>query len=60
MVTAFGRELVGLAIDYARSRRFGSIFLTTIPQLTTAAHLYREAGFAKIRERPARRGAAPA
>lgn len=47
-----GRDLVGRVVDYARERGFGSIFLTTIPQLTTAAHLYREAGFAKIREKP--------
>jgi GNAT superfamily N-acetyltransferase len=47
-----GRDLVERVVDYARERGFGSIFLTTIPQLTTAAHLYREAGFAKIREQP--------
>jgi GNAT superfamily N-acetyltransferase len=49
-----GRELVRRAVDYARERGFGSIFLTTVPELTTAAHLYREAGFAKIREHPTR------
>ena len=47
-----GRDLVGRVVDYAREHDFGSIFLTTIPQLTTAAHLYREAGFAKIKEQP--------
>jgi GNAT superfamily N-acetyltransferase len=49
-----GRELVQRVLEWARERDYGSIFLTTVPELTTAAHLYREAGFAKIRERPTR------
>jgi GNAT superfamily N-acetyltransferase len=49
-----GRELVGRAVAYAREGGFGSMFLSTVPELTTAAHLYREVGFAKIRERPSR------
>jgi GNAT superfamily N-acetyltransferase len=49
-----GRELVRLAVEYARERGFGSMFLTTVPELTTAAHLYREVGFARIREHPSR------
>jgi len=47
-----GRELVAMAVGYAREQGCRSMSLVTIPQLTTAAHLYREAGFELKREDP--------
>ena|SRR6476660_4408216 len=40
-----GRRLLTLAIDFCRQHEYESVFLWTISELTTAAHLYRDAGF---------------
>lgn len=40
-----GKQLLQEAIDFCKERKFKSVFLWTISELTTAAHLYREAGF---------------
>src|ERR1043166_3214078 len=41
----FGRRLLKEAVDFCRQREYKSIFLWTISELKTAAHLYRDAGF---------------
>jgi N-acetylglutamate synthase-like GNAT family acetyltransferase len=40
-----GRRLVNDAVNFCRQRGFESVFLWTISELKTAAHLYRDAGF---------------
>jgi N-acetylglutamate synthase-like GNAT family acetyltransferase len=40
-----GRRLLYEAVSFCRQREFNSVFLWTISELKTAAHLYREAGF---------------
>ena len=40
-----GRTLLQKAVTFCRDRRFKSVFLWTVSELTVAAHLYREAGF---------------
>ena len=40
-----GKRLLNEALDFCRQRRFISVFLLTIGELETAAHLYRTAGF---------------
>ena len=40
-----GKRLLRDAVDFCRQRNYKSVFLWTISELKTAAHLYREAGF---------------
>ena len=40
-----GRRLMQQALDFCRERGFRTVWLWTISELKTAAHLYREAGF---------------
>ncbi len=40
-----GRTLLQQALAFCRDRRFKSVFLWTVSELTVAARLYREAGF---------------
>ena len=40
-----GRMLLQQALAFCRERRFKSVFLWTVSELTVAARLYREAGF---------------
>jgi len=40
-----GRTLLQQALTFCRDRRFKSVFLWTVSELTVAARLYREAGF---------------
>jgi GNAT superfamily N-acetyltransferase len=40
-----GRRLLKEAVDFCRQRKYKSVFLWTISELKTAAHLYRDAGF---------------
>jgi N-acetylglutamate synthase-like GNAT family acetyltransferase len=40
-----GRKLIDGALVFCRQREFKSVFLWTVSELTTAAHLYKEAGF---------------
>jgi GNAT superfamily N-acetyltransferase len=40
-----GKKLLDEAINFCRDRGFKSVCLWTISELTTAAHLYRTAGF---------------
>ena len=40
-----GRRLLADAVNFCRRCEYTSIFLWTISELKTAAHLYREAGF---------------
>jgi hypothetical protein len=42
------------ATAFALQCRFESVFLWTVSALTTAARLYREAGFVKVEEKPGR------
>jgi len=42
---ALGRRLLKEAVDFCRQRKYKSVFLWTISELKTAAHLYRDAGF---------------
>ncbi len=43
--SGLGRELIQGALQFCRSGGFRSVFLWTISELKTAAHLYQEAGF---------------
>ncbi len=45
-----GRKLVGLGVGFARSRGFGSIYLTTQLNLVNAGKLYRLVGFELVEE----------
>ncbi|HEY6243905.1 MAG TPA: GNAT family N-acetyltransferase [Pyrinomonadaceae bacterium] len=40
-----GKRLLRDAVDFCRQRNYKSVFLWTISELKTAAHLYRDAGF---------------
>ena len=40
-----GKRLLRDAVDFCRQRNYKGVFLWTISELTTAAHLYRDAGF---------------
>ena len=40
-----GRKLVELGVDFAREKGYGSIYLTTQPNLVDAGRVYRSAGF---------------
>ena len=40
-----GKRLLTDAVDFCRQRNYKSVFLWTISELKTAAHLYRDAGF---------------
>ena len=40
-----GKQLLDSAITFCRQRQFKSVFLWTISELTTAARLYKAAGF---------------
>jgi N-acetylglutamate synthase-like GNAT family acetyltransferase len=46
-----GRTLLREALAFCRERKFSSVFLWTISELTTAAHLYRDAGFTLTEEK---------
>ncbi|HEY2600406.1 MAG TPA: GNAT family N-acetyltransferase [Thermoleophilaceae bacterium] len=48
-----GRQLLSQALAYAR-RRYDSLELETFSELTTAAHLYRSAGFVQRDSSPQR------
>ena len=49
-----GTRLIAELIDFARARKYRSIFLWTVSALAPASRLYRAAGFAKTEERPGR------
>lgn len=46
-----GRTLLQEALAFCRERKFESVFLWTISELKTAAHLYRDAGFTLTEEK---------
>ena len=46
-----GRKLIDGALVFCRQREFKSVFLWTASELTTAAHLYKEAGFRLTEEK---------
>ncbi len=48
-----GTKLIQESISFCRQCRYQSIILWTVSALTTAAHLYRSAGFTKTEERTA-------
>jgi GNAT superfamily N-acetyltransferase len=50
-----GTQLLHEAVAFARGCGYESIFLWTVSALTTAARLYRAAGFEKVEEKPGRR-----
>jgi GNAT superfamily N-acetyltransferase len=47
-----GKRLLNDAVGFSRDHGYQSIILWTVSSLTTAAHLYRAAGFHKVEERP--------
>ena len=47
----FGRRLMQQALDFCRERGFRTVWLWTISELKTAAHLYREYGFKVTEEK---------
>jgi GNAT superfamily N-acetyltransferase len=49
-----GKRLLDEAISFCRQQGYESIFLWTVSALTTAARLYRAAGFVKVEEKPGR------
>lgn len=42
-----GKILIQEALNFCKDRKYNSVFLWTTSELTTAAHLYSEAGFKK-------------
>ncbi len=46
-----GRDLLDRAIRFCRRREFKSVFLWTVSDLKSAAHLYHSAGFHKTQEK---------
>jgi len=40
-----GKRLITEALDFCRERKFRSVYLWTISELKTAAHIYHETGF---------------
>lgn len=51
-----GRELLRQAIQFSKDSGYTSIILWTVSQLTTAAKLYRGAGFRRVIHQPGRMG----
>jgi GNAT superfamily N-acetyltransferase len=49
-----GRRLLHEALAFARQVEYQSVTLWTVRALTTAAHLYRAAGFQLVEEKPGR------
>jgi GNAT superfamily N-acetyltransferase len=47
-----GRRLLDTALGYCREAGYTTVYLTTIPQLETAARMYRDAGFELVEEGP--------
>jgi ribosomal protein S18 acetylase RimI-like enzyme len=47
-----GRRLLDTALDHCREAGYEAVFLTTIPQLTAAARMYRDTGFELVSEKP--------
>ena len=45
-----GHQLMNQALQFCRERGFKKVFLWTISELHTAAHLYKQAGFVCTRE----------
>ncbi len=46
-----GKRLLAEAVAFCEEQGYESIFLWTVSALTTAAHLYRSAGFHKVEEK---------
>ena len=49
-----GKRLLDEAVAFCRESGYDSVFLWTVSALTTAAQLYRAAGFKKVEEKPGR------
>lgn len=49
-----GKRLLQEALQFCRDRGYQTVFLWTVGQLTTAAHVYRSFGFEKVEEKPGR------
>lgn len=45
-----GRRMVSEAMRFCREKRYERVYLTTLPGLDAAFHLYREQGFALVSE----------
>lgn len=45
-----GKKMFNDALEFCRDRQFHTVNLWTISELTTAAHLYRQAGFRVVEE----------
>jgi GNAT superfamily N-acetyltransferase len=50
-----GRRLLHEAVGFSKECGYESVFLWTVSALTTAAQLYRSAGFQKVEANPGRR-----
>src|SRR5215472_13696889 len=46
----FGHSMMAEAMNYCRERRYRRVFLTTLPGLDAAMHLYRSYGFSQVAE----------
>jgi GNAT superfamily N-acetyltransferase len=49
-----GKRLLNEAVTFCKDCGYRAIFLWTVSELVTAAHLYRSAGFQKVAEKPGR------
>lgn len=49
-----GRRLIELALAHCRAEGFARVVLWTVSALSTAAHLYQAAGFARVEATPRR------
>ena len=47
-----GRRMLAAAMQFCRETRCERVYLTTLPNLDSALHLYREQGFAQVSETP--------
>ncbi len=49
-----GKRLLGEAIDFSSAAGYDTVMLWTVAALTTAARLYRGAGFQRVEQKPGR------
>lgn len=47
-----GRQMVAAAMQFCREKRYERVYLTTLPGLDAALHLYQQQGFALVSETP--------
>jgi GNAT superfamily N-acetyltransferase len=47
-----GRQMLSEAMEFCRARKFPRVYLTTLPGLDAALHLYHQRGFVLLSETP--------